>query len=121
MDADEHPPRYGRLAPMEMQRSSTLATEEGAPISPVSLASPGTGAGGKEEGKADSHVLVDVVPDTSSDSTADGSQPPDQLSEQALAQRVFTIAVAGTGFLADAYDLFIVNMVSRRVRRVCVL
>lgn len=115
MAADENPPRYGRLAPMEMQRSSTLTTEEGAPISPVSLASPVAGARGKEEeGKADSHVLVDVGPDTSSDSTADGSQPPDQLSEQALAQRIFTIAVAGTGFLADAYDLFIVNMVSRR-------
>lgn len=106
---------------MEMKRSSTLAAEEGAPISHMSMASPGAGGSagvGKEEGKADSHTL-NVAPDTDSDGSADGSsQAPNQLSEVALAQRIFTIAVAGTGFLADSYDLFVIGLVRCRM---CVL
>lgn len=56
-------------------------------------------------------------PDASSDDDYTGDEDDGNLPEEVaappgeLSQRIYTILVAGTGFLADSYDLFVINIV----------
>lgn len=128
MRANEQPP-YGPLAP-EVARGcsdnsngsrsgSSLAEaeaeyEEGVPISPVSAGSSSAAAAATmamEEGKAD--CVLDVGPEDSASEESGDSDEPAPRDDDNLMHRIFTVAVAGTGFLADSYDLFVVNLVRR--------
>lgn len=127
---DDRPPPYGPLV-MEMGRtaslhsgsgsgtgSSSLAEEEGEPISPMSMDSATTGERGYARGSSSSsnnnikdgkregqhHVIgVLVAPDrmeygvVDDVNDRDSDQPPAAAQQQSVLHRIFTIAVAGTG------------------------